>query len=61
MMTITKTFASYDEAGEYQHGLYNNYHDVKLINFPIFTESGDYTWKVSEYSTSIQKEEEGQQ
>lgn len=46
MKTISKTFESLKEAERYQSRLYNEWDYVKLVQFPIFGESGKYVWHV---------------
>lgn len=45
-MTITKSFPTIKKAEHYQMSLYNKYNSVQLISFPMFSEAGNYVWKV---------------
>jgi len=51
---ITKTFTSCDEAGEYQHSLYDSYNYVSLVDFPLFTDAGEYVWEVRQPRKKIE-------
>jgi len=46
METITKKFNTIKQAEAYINKLYNNYNSVQLVNSPLFTESGIYTFIV---------------
>ncbi len=46
MTTISKYFTSIKKAESYQNRLYSKYYYVRLINSPLFTESGNYYWEV---------------
>lgn len=47
MQTITKYFKSIKAAVKYRESLYNTFLYVVLIDSPLFSEEGQYTWKVS--------------
>ena len=46
MKRITKHFATLKKAEAYQNRLYNRYDHVRLVNWPRFTEEGNYEWEV---------------
>lgn len=46
MTRITKSFATLAQAEAYQQSLYNRFDHVQLVNFPRFSEEGQYTWEV---------------
>lgn len=48
MGTITKGFLSRKKAAQFQDKLYDKYYRVQLVKSPLFSESGEYVWKVSE-------------
>lgn len=45
---ITKTFLTLKEAEKYQNKLYEEYHEVKITSYPLFSENGNYTFFVSD-------------
>ncbi len=47
METITKRFKTIKQAEKYQNSLYNKFPYVVLIDFPKWSEEGQYTWEVS--------------
>lgn len=46
MKLISKHFSSLKEAEKYQSKLVNEWDCVRLVQFPIFGESGKYVWHV---------------
>ena len=46
VMIITKFCKTMKQAVNYQNELYENYHVVRLIQFPMFEEGGIYEWSV---------------
>lgn len=46
MKYITKQFKTMREAERYLNRLYNKYDHAVLINFPRFSEEGNYTFEV---------------
>lgn len=48
MYTIVKHFETIKQAEKYQNSLYNKFNSVRLFSFPSNSESGLYTWEVSQ-------------
>lgn len=48
MKKITKVFDSIKKAERFQNNLYDKYNCVELTKSPLFSEYGEYVWKVSE-------------
>lgn len=46
-MKISKYCKSLKDAEKFQNKLYNSYNNVKLIDFPKFSEGGIYEWNVN--------------
>lgn len=44
--TVTRTFASQEQASRYYLKLCDTYHHVELLQAPFFG-AGQYTWKVA--------------
>lgn len=44
---ISKNLKTSKQAENYQEKLYDKYYSVELIDFPRYSNSGIYTWKVS--------------
>ena len=44
---IVKQFDSIKKAERFQNSLYNKYDHVQLVQFPNFSESGQYVWEVA--------------
>jgi hypothetical protein len=47
MKTIVKNFTNLKQAERYQNRLYSRFDSVRLITFPVFTDSGNYVWEVN--------------
>lgn len=47
MKTISKNYQNYKQAVNYMNRLYKKYFYVELVEFPLYSQSGTYTWKVN--------------